>query len=198
MYHFWCSVLRVQSYFKNLSDALLVVMAKVICKICLDPLWRLGHVTQTDLPEHHVEVCMVVRLNCGHFFHRRCLAGVGSICFECGLLPKTCELITHYKTRNRDSYPNPSTVKRLNNKDCTICLEPWNLFKPRPCDSRFRYVKVRSVIRLDCGHTFHARCFERWFDENPLCPNCRRDWGEYASVRNEISSIMFEDFRCIL
>lgn len=43
--------------------------------------------------------------------------------------------------------------------ECSICM----------CD-----VKARQCKRLECGHSFHARCIKKWFGRGSLtCPMCR-------------------------
>ena len=155
------------------------------CKICSQPLWLLEYILQKELPNHNVEVSTLIGLKCGHVYHRRCLARAEGVCTQCEIRPKVYTLITHCRTSNRDDYIHPQEVKQMSEKVCTICLEPWNIFQE---ESRylFTYYQVRATIRLDCGHTFHTVCFERWFDENPRCPNCRRDWQKYASVKDEV------------
>ena len=32
-------------------------------------------------------------------------------------------------------------------------------------------------LKLPCGHAFHEECVQGWLNQNPTCPNCRRDLG---------------------
>ena len=44
--------------------------------------------------------------------------------------------------------------------NCTICLEK---------------LTEDSVSALSCGHAFHYKCIDSWFDISPSCPLCRTD-----------------------
>ena len=51
-------------------------------------------------------------------------------------------------------------VKEENEAECPICLESLN---------KGEYEKV-----LECKHTFHKKCIDRWFKkDNDFCPMCR-------------------------
>jgi len=51
-------------------------------------------------------------------------------------------------------------IKEENESECPICLETLN---------KGEYEKV-----LQCKHTFHKKCIDRWFKkDNDFCPMCR-------------------------
>jgi hypothetical protein len=52
----------------------------------------------------------------------------------------------------------------MQNEQCSICHEPT----------------LCTDTSLQCGHTFHASCIDRWILINPTCPMCRHK--EYAST----------------
>ena len=45
---------------------------------------------------------------------------------------------------------------------CSICLETIG-----------RNEKSKKISR--CGHCFHSRCLDKWFEVSETCPNCRRE-----------------------
>ncbi len=59
-------------------------------------------------------------------------------------------------------------VKSLNFNICNICFEEYN----------------RNIVRLSCGHEFHKKCIQKWFNRcfhrniNITCPNCRYLFSE--------------------
>ncbi|CAD7093347.1 unnamed protein product [Hermetia illucens] len=40
---------------------------------------------------------------------------------------------------------------------CTICIDKIN----------------SDLIYLECGHSFHGNCIQKWFKDNNTCPNCK-------------------------
>lgn len=44
------------------------------------------------------------------------------------------------------------------NMQCTICLE------------------TSTNIRLPCDHYFHEKCLTKWFEQQPTCPVCRKNY----------------------
>lgn len=61
---------------------------------------------------------------------------------------------------------------------CAICL-----------DDMHEKDKNKAVVRLAaCGHVFHKKCLESWFNSNNLsCPNCRCD-VEYDTFKKTMST----------
>ena len=43
-------------------------------------------------------------------------------------------------------------------KECSICFE--NL--------------IEDIQKTSCGHFFHKRCLDSWFEMNRICPMCRK------------------------
>lgn len=65
-------------------------------------------------------------------------------------------------------------------RECSFCLSP----------------NAYAQIAL-CGHTFHSKCFLRWFRMNRCCPLCRGlvdrvQLAEVVSVQDELEAIMAE------
>jgi len=49
--------------------------------------------------------------------------------------------------------------KKIKEKECSICIDTF---------------KTRNKVRkLDCGHVFHKKCIDSWFDKAKTCPLCR-------------------------
>lgn len=46
------------------------------------------------------------------------------------------------------------------------------------CHDLMDHSDIRRIIH--CQHTFHQRCIDRWFEENPHCPVCRYDIRTYT------------------
>ena len=53
---------------------------------------------------------------------------------------------------------------------CGICLE----------DITFKQFK-----KLDCNHTFHKICIERWYLNKSTCPLCRKECIDLLPITNE-------------
>jgi hypothetical protein len=54
-----------------------------------------------------------------------------------------------------------SLIKKENEKDkCAICCE--------------NYKENKITRKLDCTHTFHMQCIDKWFENNNSCPLCRK------------------------
>ena len=59
-----------------------------------------------------------------------------------------------------------------NNYDCSICISEISIID---------YNKKRNTIILDCKHTFHTKCINKWIEtnisngNNLSCPLCRKD-----------------------
>ena len=61
------------------------------------------------------------------------------------------------------------------NTICCICLEP------------------NTTEELACGHSFHSRCINQWYQNNDTCPNCRENIRFY-DIRNFLLSLSDEEF----
>lgn len=51
-------------------------------------------------------------------------------------------------------------TRTMANQTCAVCQEQ---FSP-----------ISDIVRLNCGHFFHFRCIDQWFQLNPRCPIDRR------------------------
>jgi SNF2 family DNA or RNA helicase len=52
-----------------------------------------------------------------------------------------------------------------NGEDCSICLNPLENVISDNCS---------VVCTNPCGHAFHKKCIEKWFNKNKKCPLCRQ------------------------
>lgn len=94
-------------------------------------------------------------------------------------MPTDAEL-SHWN--EREDKLNGDELKRIpvnlneSRAECAICLRELHL--PEDNESTKVIVAVDSVG--SCGHAFHKKCLERWFDEQVrlagalTCPSCRR------------------------
>jgi hypothetical protein len=67
-------------------------------------------------------------------------------------------------TAGEDAAPGTATTDDVNsteNESCAICLSDFE--------------SSDNVIKINCGHIFHADCIQRWADQGarPVCPVCR-------------------------
>jgi len=46
------------------------------------------------------------------------------------------------------------------------------------CFCAVGYTSADRLLALPCGHVFHKRCIDKWFEENHVCPVCKRDVNE--------------------
>jgi hypothetical protein len=70
--------------------------------------------------------------------------------------------------------PKPVTmhdhaVRDADGTECSICLSPFQPHEP-------------GVVRVKCGHLFHRKCLEPWFQGHDTCPVCRAELGEQNSL----------------
>ena len=63
----------------------------------------------------------------------------------------------------RGSAPGCTTCTQHSGDSCPVCLTAMS-------DGTSR--------RLDCGHTFHSRCLERWKRTSTTCPMCRTPFDQ--------------------
>jgi len=61
-------------------------------------------------------------------------------------------------------------------EDCPICLNPL-----------LRGTEVR------CGHTFHARCIEKWLRRNSTCPICRNILRDTYRISIRVQNVTSEE-----
>jgi len=62
--------------------------------------------------------------------------------------------------------------------DCSICLELFQIDK--------------VIKKLKCGHIFHPKCIDGWFDVGVRCPICRRDSRKDTIELQGRPAILFE------
>ena len=74
----------------------------------------------------------------------------------------TCRYFKEIKKENKKIhklYPI-SYIKIDDSLECSICLDDFK-------------VDTKYCI-LECSHTFHHNCINKWFETNNICPNCRQ------------------------
>lgn len=59
-----------------------------------------------------------------------------------------------------------------------------------PCSICQEDIQINEMGRrlTACGHTFHIRCIDRWFNENVHCPICRHDIRETNTTNTSSQS----------
>ena len=72
-------------------------------------------------------------------------------------------LIIERNRRNRERRPNIVLESHKCSKidTCAVCLEPMKIGD--------------DVCTLQCAHTFHKGCIERWAQQKSTCPMCRQE-----------------------
>lgn len=68
--------------------------------------------------------------------------------------PKAMSRLAHYRI-----LPVDRELHRDDTQECTVCCE--------------RLIDGVALIRLDCGHVFHANCVAPWLHRSCTCPTCR-------------------------
>lgn len=61
------------------------------------------------------------------------------------------------------------------NKNCTICLEDFNLGD--------------NIRTLTCNHIYHTGCIDDWLTINNSCPVCRQEAISCSNQRNALDSV---------
>lgn len=56
------------------------------------------------------------------------------------------------------------------NLECVICQE--------------ELLVSEGIKVLDCGHSFHKECIDKWRSMKNSCPSCRNNIDETSSLRN--------------
>jgi len=66
-------------------------------------------------------------------------------------------------------------------KTCSICLEQLGFSMTKPCPPFppkpivFPLViDTHKIVHLQCTHSFHYICLQKWFSKSSSCPLCRR------------------------
>lgn len=53
--------------------------------------------------------------------------------------------------------------------------------------------KIDNEHKLDCGHTFHEHCIQKWINTSPSCPICRNlieiCFDKFVKLINEINEL---------
>lgn len=69
------------------------------------------------------------------------------------------------------------------NESCTICTEKYSLNE--------------DVLLLSCNHAYHKDCIEKWFQEQNMCPICRKkvsgDSDQPGSNSNQFETLDLND-----
>ena len=67
-------------------------------------------------------------------------------------------------------------------KSCAICID------------NFERGDQVTPLRCDMRHTFHSDCIAEWFQENNICPTCRRyiSPDDMRQQRDEIEALLEE------
>lgn len=71
----------------------------------------------------------------------------------------------------------------IENPYCCICNED---LKCGTCDPN------TSVMKLECGHSFHESCILPWFEAHRSCPYCRANVKHFTSIPAAVE--LFESF----
>ena len=75
-----------------------------------------------------------------------------------------------YVANNQEEEKDDGKVKD-DSKNCSICT----------CD----YEQEEDILTLDCFHTFHTECIEKWFKVQNWCPICRYEIGKQPDNDND-------------
>lgn len=62
---------------------------------------------------------------------------------------------------------------------CTICREDFNT-PNKGTQSKSPIISKSIIVKGSCGHYFHQRCLNQWFNEldntKKCCPTCNQQW----------------------
>mgnify|MGYP001170954999 CR=1 FL=1 len=94
----------------------------------------------------------------GHLLESNCFFGDGLLFF----VMVSTRSVANKKQEVCNNAASPSTPKAATCADnnCAICLSPLN---------------ERHIVRLFCGHMFHAQCAVDSLQHNRRCPLCRHE-----------------------
>ena len=76
--------------------------------------------------------------------------------------------------------PTQFENEKLDFKNCKYILQCYykylgNMSKTSDCSICTNdNSKEKCVILRTCGHKFHQRCIDKWFESKDTCPNCRK------------------------
>ena len=71
-----------------------------------------------------------------------------------------------------------NTLLLLNNQTFYSCdIEENRSFEE--CSICFEDIDESNKKILECGHTFHTDCINKWTKVNPICPYCRKYMQTY-------------------
>jgi len=49
-----------------------------------------------------------------------------------------------------------------------------------------------SVFELQCGHIYHGRCLQQWFETRRRCPECQKDFGKVTGDQPRIACLEWQ------
>lgn len=75
---------------------------------------------------------------------------------------------------NLEEYQPPELSVRELNQNTSISLYLRGNNNPERCSICYEYIRSFEIIRtLSCGHQFHQKCVDKWFERKDTCPLCR-------------------------
>ena len=75
---------------------------------------------------------------------------------------------------NLDEYEPPDLSVRDLNHNTSISIYLRGNKTPERCSICYEYIRSFEIVRkLNCGHQFHQKCVDRWFETKDNCPLCR-------------------------
>ena len=60
------------------------------------------------------------------------------------------------------------------------------------CPICFRQLKFETVVKTNCGHSFHQSCIDRWLENVQQCPMCRTSTHIKRGTTHRIEIIEYE------
>jgi hypothetical protein len=79
-------------------------------------------------------------------------------------MPHQCEGTTRNGTQCKKTCPEGATRCHIHTGEtCPICM---------------LNMSATNTRTLECGHTFHTHCIERWKRRSSTCPNCRMPFDQ--------------------
>ncbi|KAI0980694.1 hypothetical protein GJ496_001483 [Pomphorhynchus laevis] len=100
--------------------------------------------------------------------------------------------------KNKKFKQSLSASETEESETCLICFESWTNSGPH------------RIVSLKCGHLFGKSCIEKWYRQNPTCPQCHHkirsndirilytksikvlDTSDLIRIKNELSAIKYE------